>query len=89
MKKYIVRVQYSNKRKDNLIYTLKAKNDFDLERKMAIELNDILDDIDGIEYDLVYRWTFSRKENNLFCGGWIGSLCLKELLEKNKKVGLE
>ena len=82
MKKYIVRVQYTTDRKDNLIYTLTAKDTIELEKKMAVELEDILDDIDGIEYDAINSLMFSSKENNLFCGNWVGALCLKELLSK-------
>lgn len=64
MKKYVVNVKFSNG--NNAIILAKAKNDFDLEDKMAKELNEIFDDmnfINGIEFEEINRKTFNKKES--------------------------
>ena len=83
MKKYIVQVNFSNKYVN--IVTLKARNNLDLEYKIAKELKDIfgnLDEIDSIEYEKVERFTFSKKDYKWFVGNtYVGGALLEELLK--------
>lgn len=83
MKKYIVRVNYSDNQVN--IITLKAKNGLDLEMKIAKELKDIfgnLNEINSIEYEKVERFTFNKKDYHWFVGDtYVGGALLKKLLE--------
>lgn len=79
-KKYIVAVRYKEKYL-SVVYYFKAKDDQEVERRMYEEFKDMLDEIEGIDYDQV-KFT---KHNNLLCGSWTGAGCLKEMFEKNKE----
>ncbi len=83
MKKYIVQVNHSNKQVS--IVTLKARNDLDLEAKIAKELKDIfgnLDEINSIEYEKVERFTFNKKDYHWFVGDtYVGGAILEKILE--------
>jgi len=83
MKKYIVKVNYSNKHIDFI--TLKAKNNLDLEVKIAKELKNIFDDlkeINSIEYEKVERFTFDKKDYHWFTGDtYVGGKLLEKLIK--------
>lgn len=86
MKKYIVKV---NTTENTIFITLKAKDTQDLEYRIAKELIDIFDSLDGInsiEYEQVKRFTFSKKECHWFVGDtYVGGACLQEIYEEKDK----
>lgn len=87
MDKYIVKVRHANNYIS--IITLKAKNNSDLELKIAKELNNMigtLDNIKSIEYEKVEKYTFKKKDYHWFVGTTVvSSALLKELLKDKGK----
>ena len=87
MRKYIVRVNYSDNQVS--IITLKAKNNLDLEVKIAKELKEIfgnLNEINSIDYEKVRRFTFNKKDYWWFVGEtYVGGKCLEEILSGGEK----
>ena len=84
MKKYIVDIQFKNKEKQ--IVTLKAKNNLDLEIKVAQDIVNIFDNIyviDYIEYVEIKRYYFSKRPYWFVGDTLVGSEALKRIL-KNK-----
>lgn len=83
MSKYIVKVNHSDN--VNIIITLKAKSDLDLELKIAKELQDVfgnLNEINSIEYEKVKRFTFNKKDYHWFTGDtYVGGALLEKLLK--------
>lgn len=82
MRKYVVRVQYKNK--GDLVWTLKAKSDEDLERVINDDYQDCLDLIDGYEYEELKRFMFKKNDSFPICGNWVGADCLKYGLDKKR-----
>ena len=87
MKKWLVRIQYTESIDTvNIIY---AKNKYELESFVNECVKDILELIDGYEYDELSRGKISsykwQKKNECvpysFCGTWVGVGCIKECLE--------
>lgn len=83
MKKYIVQVTFNGDKTQ--IVTLKAKNNLDLEAKIAKELKNTFDDlkeINSIEYEKVKRFTFDKKDYHWFTGDtYVGGALLEKLLK--------
>lgn len=83
MSKYIITVYFRNDK--HQILTVKAKNDSELDIKIAKELKDTfgnLDTISCIEYDKVKRYMFTKKVYWQAPSTLVGCLALKELLNK-------
>ena len=87
MKKWIVRIQYINQ--PDIVEIIYAKNQKEVETFMNDRLKNLLDIIDGYEYELLsrknissYRW---QKKYNCspyhMTGNWNGAECIKELLK--------
>lgn len=86
MRKYIVRVQYRKDiDKDDLVLTVKAKNNEDLERVINNEYQNCLDLIDGYEYEELKEFMFKKHYTFPLCGTWIGADWIKYNLDKIKK----
>lgn len=87
MKKYIVKVNATQDR--TIFITLKAKNDEDLEYKIAKELKNIfntLDEINSIAYEQVKRFTFRKKDCHWFVGDtYVGSAFLEKMLKNRSE----
>lgn len=85
MRKYIVRVEYRKEiAKCDLVWTLKAKNDKDLERVINNEYQNHLDLIEGYEYEELKGFMFKKHDTFPLCGNWVGADCMKEVLENDK-----
>ena len=88
MKKYIVKVKYADSNHIDII-TLKAKNNLDLEYKVAKELKSIFDtlqDVNSIEYEQVKRFTFKKKDYTFFVGTtYVGGQLLEGLLKQKEE----
>ena len=87
MKKYIVRIQYTKSgsqyiKEHDLVWLIKAKNDSDLENIMSREYCELLDYIDGYEYEQVNNRMFKKKDINLICGNWVGVEIMRNNLKK-------
>ena len=80
MKKYLIRVVYKEKDRQDLVLIVKAKN---IVRYMNNFVADILDDIEGYEYDELRR--LKRNEMDILCGAWSGADFIKAMLNKNEK----
>ena len=81
MRKYIIRVQYKkDTNKSDLVWTVKAKNDKDLERLINNYYQDCLDLIDGYEYEELKCFMFKKHDLFLICSNWVGAECIKEVL---------
>ena len=87
MKKWIVRIQYVNQ--PDIVEIIYAKNEKKVETFMNEKLKDVLDSIDGYEYEMLsrkkissYRW---QKKYNCspyqMIGSWYGVQCIKEWLD--------
>ena len=76
-KKYIVAVRCKEKGMP-VVYYFKAKNDQEVKRRMYEEFKDVLDQIEGIDYDQA-KFT---KHNHLLCGNCTSAGRLKEMFEK-------
>lgn len=87
MRKYVVRVQY---RKDidkcDLVWTVKAKNDKDLERVINDDYQNCLDLIDGYEYEELKRFMFKKHDSFPLCGNWVGVDCMRYDLEMKRNL---
>ena len=83
MKKYIVQITFKNN--TTAIITLKARNNINLELRVAQEIINIFDSLDEvkcIEYEQVKRFTFSKKECYWFVGDtYVGGRLLEKLLK--------
>lgn len=88
MKKWIVRIEYINR--PDIVEIIYAKNQEEVETFMNIQLKDLLDSINGYEYEMLsrkkissYKW---QKKYDcppyLMVGNWYGAECIKEWLEK-------
>lgn len=81
MRKYIVRVQYrKNVDRSDVVWTLKAKNNKDLERRVNDDYQNCLDLIDGYEYEELKGFMFKKHDSFLMCGNWVGADCMKDNL---------
>ena len=89
MKKYLVKIEYNNKR--SFVQIFKAKDDRALEKRVLKEYYDNIDDVAYYEYE---RLTRRKMFDGFFlCGTWCGvsredehtSTLLKEIEEENKK----
>lgn len=83
MKKYIVRVQYTES--CDLIWLVKAKNDRNLENIIAIAFADCQSLIDGYEYEAINNRMFKKNDINFMCGNWVGVDVMKDDLKKLKE----
>lgn len=86
MRKYIVRVRYKRTiNKDDSVWTVKAKNNKDLEKIINNYYQDCLNLINGYEYEELKGFMFIKHDPFLICGNWVGVDCMKYVLNKTKK----
>ena len=95
MKKYVVKVVYkpilggkNGGEQESLVYLMKAKNDSDLEKKVTVEFEDVLERLYGVEYEEIGRHIWKKKyQPFLLCGSWIGAEVMEEDSKRYKKEG--
>lgn len=78
MKKWLVRVSYHT-RHDDLVAVVKTK---DIEKYMNDFVKDILDQINGYEYQELKH--LKRNDMDLLCGSYNGAYFIKAVLSKEK-----
>lgn len=77
MKKWLVRISYH--KRDDLVVVVKTK---DIEKYMNDFVKDILDQIDGYEYQELRH--LKKNDMDLLCGSYNGVNFIKAVLSKEK-----